>query len=68
MTLSIRNLNLEYLTWSLNWGNNVNNEGISFSQYLEDKYTSCVFHSDDINVVYNETLENLNKDGQKTTT
>lgn len=74
MELSIRRFNLEYLSWSLEWGNNKNKEGITFGQYLDDKYNLPIdiigdlLYEEDINVVYNEILENLQRNGQKTTT
>ena len=74
MELSIRRFNLEYLSWSLEWGNNKNKEGITFGQYLDDKYNlpidiiSDLLYEEDINAVYNEILENLQRNGQKTTT
>ena len=62
MELTIKRLNLEHVTWSLDNGNSRNTDDLRFGQFIHNKYNvECVdvFYVESAQDAYEQLLTNL---------
>ena len=62
MQLTIKRLNLEHVTWSLDNGNSRNTDDLRFGQFIHNKYNvECVdvFYVESAQEAYEQLLTNL---------
>jgi len=62
MQLTIKRLNLEHVTWSLDNGNSRNTDDLRFGQFIHNKYNvECVdvFYVESAQDAYEQLLTNL---------
>ena len=68
MIFDIEHLNLEYLDWTIQWGQGRNNQDLRFGQYLDSKYdlkmhlsdrSADLFYDENVDRVYHEILHAL---------
>ena len=63
MQLTIKRLNLEHVTWSLDNGNSRNTDDLRFGQFIHNKYNvECVdvFNVESAQEAYEQLLDQLN--------
>lgn len=77
MKFDIKHLNLEYISWTINWGQARNDQDLRFGQYLDHKYdlklhlsdrSIGLFYNESPDEVYNEILRVLEQHEQERTT
>ena len=64
MELTIERLNIEYVSWVVEYGNGKNNKDLRFGQYISSKYeldedAPDVFYYEGAEFTYNTLLEYL---------
>lgn len=73
MKFDIEHLNLEYINWTVEWGQGRNNQDLRFGQYLDWKYdlqmhlsdrSVGLFYEEKTDAVYHSILRTLQQNSE----